>query len=176
MNLLLRLALVLVGTALGRRLAAPTEAVVLHLRVLPNDLDLNLHMTNSRFLSVMDLGRVALIARSGLWRHALDNRWAPVVGGIRIGFRRSLSPLQRYRLETRIIGWTEHVMVARQRFLLGPPAAEELAAEAHVRSLFLHRGRKVPIRDLLATIGFDDRSPPLPGDLADWAERPSEPK
>lgn len=43
--------------------------------VWPNDCDLNLHMNNGRYLSLMDLGRVYLTAQSGLLREALRRRW-----------------------------------------------------------------------------------------------------
>jgi acyl-CoA thioesterase FadM len=172
MNLLLRLLLVVLRALAGRRLALLADTSVLHLRVWPTDLDLNLHMTNSRYLSVMDLGRFDLLIRAGLARPVLANRLQPVVGGIRIAFRRPLAPLQCYRMETRLLGWTEHVMVVRHRLLIGPPAAEDLAAEADVRFLLLRRGQKVPSRELLATIGIRTASPPLGDDIAAWAERP----
>ncbi len=173
MNLLLRLLVVVLRALAGRRLDLLADASVLRLLVLPTDLDLNLHMTNSRYLSVMDLGRFDLLIRAGLARPVLAHRWRPVVGGMRIAFRRSLAPLQSYRLETRLLGWTEHVMVLRQRLLIGPADAEEVAADAEVRFLFLSRGRKVPMSEFLATIGLRGPSPPLADDLAAWAERPA---
>ncbi len=46
-----------------RGLLEPSRAAF---RVLPNDCDLNFHMNNGRYLSFMDLGRVHLMAQTGL--------------------------------------------------------------------------------------------------------------
>ena len=48
-------------------------------RVLPNDLDLNLHMNNGRYLTFMDLGRVHLLAQNGLLAHIRRACWMPVL-------------------------------------------------------------------------------------------------
>ena len=66
------------------------ETDVLNLRVLPNDVDFNLHLNNARYLSVMDYGRIHLLARAGLLTPILKARWAPVVGAVWITYRRSL--------------------------------------------------------------------------------------
>ncbi len=65
MNLFFRL-LRLLLTARWRGRLGPLDESVLKLRVWPVDLDVNLHMNNGRYLSVMDLGRVDVILRTGL--------------------------------------------------------------------------------------------------------------
>ena len=65
MNLFLRLIRVLL-TIRSRGQLAPFEDSVLTFRVWPGDLDLNVHMNNGRYLTVMDLGRLDLMARTGL--------------------------------------------------------------------------------------------------------------
>jgi hypothetical protein len=37
------------------------------LRVWPNDLDLNLHVNNGRYLALADLGRIHWFVRTGAW-------------------------------------------------------------------------------------------------------------
>ena len=64
MNLLLRLALVLFQGRRGPRLGL-LDTGSLHMRVWPTDLDVLMHMNNGRYLSLMDLGRVDLLVRSG---------------------------------------------------------------------------------------------------------------
>ncbi len=65
MNLIFRLLGLLLTTRWRGRLG-PLEESVLKLRVWPVDLDVNLHMNNGRYLSVMDLNRVDVILRTGL--------------------------------------------------------------------------------------------------------------
>ena len=46
----------------------------LRLRVLPNDIDLNMHMNNARYLNLMDYARTHLLARTRLLDHILRSR------------------------------------------------------------------------------------------------------
>lgn len=73
-----------------------TDDIYLNLRVLPTDLDLNMHMTNARYLSKMDLGRIALLIQTGLAKTVGKNKWAPIVGGTSIRYCKSLKPFQSY--------------------------------------------------------------------------------
>ena len=61
-------------------------------RVLPTDLDLLRHMNNGTYLTLMDLGRMDLMLRSGVWKIVSDQGWYPVVAGQTISYRRSLDP------------------------------------------------------------------------------------
>src|SRR4051812_35281882 len=97
----------IIATARGRgRLAVHGESV-LRFRVMPGDLDINLHMNNGRYLSIMDLGRLDIILRSGIHRPMLRRRWTPLVGSETIRFRRSLTLFQRYELHSRLVGWDD---------------------------------------------------------------------
>lgn len=93
MNLWLRLLLLHLTLARRARIDLLQE-VVLDLRVWPTDLDIQRHMNNGRYLSVMDLGRYALMARTGLLGVAAEHRWMPLVRGIDIEY--SSVPRQRY--------------------------------------------------------------------------------
>jgi len=54
----------------------------LPLRVWPNDLDLFGHMNNGRYLTLMDLGRLQIVMKSGLLRTGTPSlpRWRYVFG------------------------------------------------------------------------------------------------
>ncbi|HBU98209.1 MAG TPA: thioesterase, partial [Thalassospira lucentensis] len=56
MNLIFRLIRVLILSLVRSRLD-PLDPSVLHFRAWPFDLDINVHMTNSRYFALMDLGR-----------------------------------------------------------------------------------------------------------------------
>ena len=60
------------------------------MRVWPNDIDFNLHLNNSRFLSCMDYGRMHMIAAMGILDLLVRERWTPLVGSVFITYRRSL--------------------------------------------------------------------------------------
>ncbi|MDC4227572.1 MAG: thioesterase family protein [Candidatus Manganitrophus sp.] len=79
MNLFIRLVAILIGSFFRPSLK-PLDTSVLTLRVWPTDLDINAHMNNGRFLTVMDLGRLDLIARTPLGKTVvLRSRWQPIV-------------------------------------------------------------------------------------------------
>jgi acyl-CoA thioesterase FadM len=131
--------------------------------VLPSDLDLNGHMNNGRYLSLMDIGRLDLTVRAGLAKEMIRRRWMPVLAGVTIRFRKSLQPWQRYELRTRIVSWDEEWFYMEQRFVRG----ETVHAIAHVKGIFLDRARKkVPVAEILASVGSDARPPLSPHDLA----------
>ena len=89
MNLWFRLLHLLLCSLFRPKLEAPFGVSRLQFRVLPNDLDSNLHMTNGRYWNIFDLGRLDLILRMGLGRVALREKWAPIVGAGTIQFRRA---------------------------------------------------------------------------------------
>ena len=89
MNLYLRL----LWTWLRSHLKPPIrfgDAIELRLRVWPNDLDVNGHMNNGRYMTVTDLAVIEYFARAGVLKVLLSKGWRPVLGGAMISFRRSL--------------------------------------------------------------------------------------
>lgn len=157
MNLLLRLLRVLIATRFRGRIDVLEESV-LNLVVWPTDLDLNLHMNNGRYLSVMDLGRVDHVARTGLLRLIVRNRWQPVLGTATIRYRRSLRLFQRYRLITRVVCWDEKWAYMEQRF----ERDGHLMAQAYVKALFRTGRRTLRSREVLNALGRMQRSPAMP--------------
>jgi acyl-ACP thioesterase len=74
MNLLFRFLIVTAVALFGHRsrLLCPSR---LRLYVLLNDLDLNLHMNNGRYLSMCDLGKIDVMIRSGTASIAIRRKW-----------------------------------------------------------------------------------------------------
>ena len=122
------------------------------LRVWPNDLDVNLHMTNSRYLLAMDLGRWDFGLRAGLLGEARRRRWFPLVGSATLRFRKGISPFQRYELRTRVVGWDEKWCWFEQGFWVG----DWLHAVGRVKVLFRGPHGNVATAELLAACGVAD--------------------
>lgn len=74
------------------------------LRVLPNDLDINGHMNNGRYLTIVDLMLVEYFVRTGFAQAMLRAGWRPMSGGAFITYRKGLKPWQRYRLRFALTG------------------------------------------------------------------------
>ena len=132
-------------------------------RVNPADLDVQRHMNNGRYLSIMDLGRMDLMLRSGFWKRITDAGWYPVVAGQTITYRRSLTLGQRFELATRVIGYDERWIYMEQVFRRG----DTVIADAIVRARFLRSsGGSVDVQEVLDLVG----QPPADLMLPDWAE------
>ncbi|HEX2078312.1 MAG TPA: thioesterase family protein [Longimicrobium sp.] len=90
MGLLLRLVLVVLRARRG-----PLESVI-HARVLPTSPDLNFCLNDGRCLTLMDLGRVDLMVRTGMVGERWRRRWKPVIASATIRFRHPLGPWRRF--------------------------------------------------------------------------------
>ena len=163
MNLIFRLIVLLIHSFFRKRLHPLAESI-LQLRVLPNDLDLNLHMNNGRFLSVMDLGRLDLLIRTDLARALFQHRWQPLVGGVNIRYKQSLMPFQRYQLKTKVIGWDEKWFYIEQRFML----KNRTVAVALVKALFRGKNRNITPEETLKLIQVNIDPPAIPSAVLKW--------
>ncbi len=168
MNLWLRL-LWLVATS-GARGPIRVEGDVgqLEFRVLPTDLDLSMHMNNGRYLTLMDLGRLDYLARTGLWRAVRRNHWTPIASAITVRYRRELRPFDRVRLDTRLVCWAEASVVMEQVFvLLSGPHKGQVAARALFKGGIYSRAERsfINVGRLMTEIGVTAMSPPVPPDV-----------
>ncbi|QEL23138.1 thioesterase [Bosea sp. F3-2] len=166
MNLWFRLIWLLLTTRFRPRLDLPGEASLLPFRVWFHDLDTSLHMNNGRYWALMDLGRLDLMLRSGLWRAVLRHRWLPVVNAGTIRFRREMRLFRPFRVETKILCWSENWLVMQHRMLMrGRDGGEIVAAVALVRAALYDKGARayVPVTRLLGEIGIGvESSEPSP--------------
>lgn len=141
MNLYLRLIRVLLAARFGSRLNLVSDMSTIEFRVLPNDLDMNLHMNNGRYFTIMDLGRMDLIARSGVLSACWRLKWMPVLGAAKMNFLKPLNPFQKFTLRTRLVGWDEKWFYIEQSFLNDQG---KIAATATVKGLFRSPRGNVP--------------------------------
>jgi acyl-CoA thioesterase FadM len=169
MNLWLRLLWCLFAALNGRGLDPRNEVSRLMFRVWPHDLDPSMHMNNGRYLTLMDLGRLDVMARSGLLKAAWRHRWTPIASGIQIRYRREMRLFQRFRLETRIVCWQSHLVVMEQRFVIeSGPYTGQVAAQAQFKGGLYDRGERrfVDVARLMAEVGITAESPPVPPEAA----------
>ena len=160
MNLYLRF-LILLIRSFGKSKLDLIDTSVLNFRVLPIDLDLNMHMNNGRYLSIMDLGRTDLMLRTGLGQHILENKWIPIVGHLHMRYLRPLKVFQPYELHTRIVTWDEKWVYLEQRFI----SNKKCIAIGLVQGLIRGKHGNIPTNDLLTLLGFDNQTPETPEDI-----------
>ena len=151
---------------------------VLKFYVLPSDLDINMHMNNGRFNSIMDLGRVDIMLRTGFLKIMHQRKWLGVVGSIHTRFRRPLKLFQAYELQSQVIywddkwTWIEHKMYSPIE-LKGEPKGElkgklegKLICSALVQTIILKKGQHVSTDELHQLLSFDKSSPKITDEIS----------
>ena len=169
MNLWLRLLAFLLTAPFRPSLAPPSGVSRLAFRVWPNDLDINLHMNNGRYLTIMDIGRFDLTLRMGLAGHARRNGWMPILSAAHVLYRRELRLFQRFWLESRIVWWSGARFIIEHRILTrGKDGGDdELAARAlMLGGVYQRKARRfVPVEEILEKVGLSAQSPPAAADV-----------
>lgn len=107
MNLYFRLFYVLVASVFKPRLPAGKATSELILLTLPNDLDINLHVNNGRYLTLCDLSRVDFFMRTGLARVMLMRGWMPVIAEHTMTYRKPLGVFRKFKATMRLTHWDE---------------------------------------------------------------------
>ena len=172
MNLYIRVLIVMIRALFGRKITSVFETSVVPLRVLPNDLDFNMHMNNGRYLTIMDLGRFDLTLRAGMIQIMLKQKSVPILGAAQIRYRLPLLPFQRYDLHTRIVSWDDRWAFIEQKFIIADKGAKHgaVAAIAIVKGSFYDQKNKrmIPTGDVLKAAGMDASSPDHPPHIIEW--------
>lgn len=164
MNMYLRLLLFMIRVRFRSRLSI-WDTSHTAFRVNLADLDVQRHMNNGRYFSLMDLGRMDLMLRSRFWSRITEQGWFPVVAGQTITYRRSLTLGQKFDLATRVIGHDDRWIYMEQIFRVGPA----VHADAIVRARFLRKaGGSVDISEVLELAGPVPEGVEVPQWVADW--------
>jgi acyl-CoA thioesterase FadM len=150
--------------ALGRPPLGFLDESIVTRRVWSGDLDYNAHMNNTRYLAIMDLGRIDLVVRIGLalvaWRH----RWRLMVAAATITFRRSMRLFEAYRGHTRVVGWDQRSFFLEQRF----ERQGQVVAVGLIKGVIWGRGKVVRTCEVLDALGIDVASPEIPSAVVAW--------
>jgi acyl-CoA thioesterase FadM len=123
----------------------------LSLRVLPNDLDLNFHMNNGRYLSICDLNRVDLFIRSGLLQVMIRRRWIPVIAEQTIKYKKTLGLFERYDVIVEVTHWDDKYFYMTHTF----SNAERVIAEGTSRGVVKSRDGVVSPAEVIAAVEQD---------------------
>lgn len=135
------------------------------LRCLPWDTDMFIEMNNGRVFTLYDLGRFALAERIGLVDVLKARKWGLVVAGSTIRYRARITPLQRFTLKTRILGWDARFIYLEQSMWRG----ETCCNHGLLRTGVTKGGRLAPTADVAAAMGAPEGSPALPDWVQAWA-------
>ncbi|MBS3796211.1 MULTISPECIES: thioesterase family protein [unclassified Pseudoalteromonas] len=140
------------------------ETVDIDFRAWPLDCDINLHLTNSRYLALMDIARTWMTERLGMLGAVMKRRWFPIVNATAITYIRDIKPWQTFTVSTRLVGWDHKYFYIEQKFT----SNRGLHAIAYVRGVFRGREGVVDVADIVALTGYEGEMPILPPEIVHW--------
>lgn len=164
MNLFFRLLHILIFSRFRSSVGIMEECAT-PFRVWFTDLDVLRHMNNGVYLSLQDLARVDYMTRAGAARQIAAQGWYPVVASETIRFRRSLQPLQKFEIRTRLISWDDKYLYLEHKFT----SREQVIAVGMIRARFLSKaGGTVAPQDLMKALNLNLQPPAFPDHLTSW--------
>lgn len=139
MNLIFRMLWVIIMSKFRSRLEVGNFVSVLKLHVLPNDIDINFHMNNGRYLTICDLNRIDVFARSGLLKAMFKRNWIPVIAEHTMSYKRPLNVFQGYEVRLEVMKWDEKYFYMTHTFMVD----ERVVAEGTSKGCVYARGKGV---------------------------------
>jgi acyl-CoA thioesterase FadM len=133
-------------------------------RVLPNDLDINGHMNNGRYMTIVDLMLMEYFVRIGFASVLVSKKWRPMSGGSFITYRRGLKPFQTYRLRYRIDACDTYWNFMRFEFW----SEDKLCASGYMKGAAVGKAGLITNTESYAALGISELSDPLPEAVTYW--------
>jgi acyl-CoA thioesterase FadM len=164
MNLYLRLLWTFIR-CLRASAIRPGDTIYRPLRVLPNDLDINGHMNNGRYLTIVDLLLIEYFMRCGFVKTMVKRGWRPMSGGCFITYRRGLQPFQAYRVNFAMAASDESWNYMRFEFVRADGA---LCAAGYFKGAVVGKQGLVPNATSYAAMNHAFVPAPLPAAVAHW--------
>jgi len=131
---------------------------------LPNDLDMNRHVNNGRYLSLADLSRFDWFYRTGSLQTAFKHQAFPIIGDVTARYVKQARAFEKLDIETRLLGWDQKWAFLETRLL---NSRGELVAMVLIRGMFWSRKGGLKPAELLKLAGYGDRESPV---LPDWVQ------
>ncbi len=148
MSLIFRMLYLLIASFFKPRLPIIRPNNSLTMRVLPNDLDLNIHMNNGRYLTICDLSRVDMFIRTGLAKTMVKKKWQPMIAEHTMTYKKPLKPFQKYEVKMEIVDWDEKFFSMSHTFLVG----ERVVAQGTSRGAVVSKNGVVPPEEVIKTV------------------------
>jgi len=133
----------------------------------PQDLDVFLELNNGRALTLYDLGRIAMAQRAGLIAVLKDKRWGLTMAGSHVRFRRRIRGFERFETRSRAVCWDDKFVYIEQSMW---KRDGECASHVLYRAAVTDRDGIVRPPRVLAALGQDLASPPMPDWVRNWTQ------
>lgn len=136
------------------------------MRAWLTDIDINRHVNNGKYLTLMDFARLDHSLRTGMMQAMLKRKWWPIMGGANVNFRREIKPLMRFEITTKLLAWDDRWIYGEHRFERNGVVHTHAYAKAIIK-----KGREtIPPAELMRVMGYD--GPPLdpPDGMKRWMD------
>jgi acyl-CoA thioesterase FadM len=130
----------------------------------PWDLDPWVELNNGRTLTLYDLGRLPLAARTGILDLLKSNGWGLTVAGSSVRYRRRVTLFSRLATHSRCLGWDARFLYTEQSMWKG----DDCASQVLIRSAIVSKAGIVPPAELAKAAGIPTVSPELPDWVGAW--------
>ncbi len=169
MNLYLRLIWTTIRSFLIPKITYSDELIV-KLRILPNDLDIDRHLNNGRYLTLLDLGSFEFFIRSGVLVSAIRCGFKPMVGGVLITYRKGLSLFEKCTLTIQLKAWDDHWSYFKFTF---QKSDGQIAAAGYLKGAFVSKRGIVPNKKVDELFGYERDIYEFPQAVKDWIKSES---
>ncbi|OBT12145.1 thioeseterase [Vibrio sp. UCD-FRSSP16_10] len=132
----------------------------------PWDLDIFNELNNGRVLTLYDLGRTALGIRCGLIKALADNRWALVVAGSSIRYRKRVHLLNHLTIHTQCVGFDDKWLYVEQSMWV----KDQPCSSALIRAGVTSKNGIVPPHKVLEAMGETNTFGELPRWVTEWID------
>lgn len=133
-----------------RRPILPLENICndVRVRIYPNDLDINFHVNNGRYLTLCDLNRVDMFVRSGLAAVMFKHKWSPVIAEHSMTYIKPVNLFDVVTIHSKIKHWDEKFIYSDHWF----EREGKVVAQGHSKALVISRKGSVPTEQVLRAL------------------------
>ena len=166
MNLYFRLIWIIIRSLFKSRIDF-ADKISLTLHIMPNDLDINRHLNNGRYLTLLDLASIEFFIRSGVLKHAIRQGFRPMIGGLMVTYRKGLSLFERCTLTMQMEAWNERWNYFRFEFKNSDGL---LSATGYIKGAFVSKKGIIPNKVADEIFGHERGDCTLPPAITHWIE------
>ena len=128
------------------------------------DIDLYPEVNNGRHFVLFDLARYDLAFRIRLVKYVMKNKYAFVIGGSTIRYRRRLAPFRRAFVRTKLVGADEKFFYFQQT----TEQKGQVKSSALIRAGIRKKGGTVEPQKLMSDLGYE-MEPFMEDWVSEWA-------
>ena len=136
-------------------------------RCWPWDIDMWMELNNGRTLTLLDLGRIPLAKRAGLFDALKANRWGLTMAGVSVRYRRRILPFEAFTMKSRMVCWDDKFFYLEQCMIKN---SGEVANHALYRAAVTDKSGIVSPARVATAMEYSKPSPKIPAWVANWID------